>query len=479
MKRANILYVLSRLCIIAGGFFLLPLVFSFYYLDGIHFHYIFTIAGILALSGVTWPFTSKPTELTTREGFLVVNLCWIGFALFGSVPFMTTGYIPSLTDAFFESMSGFTTTGATILCDIEVLPKSLLLWRNMTQWLGGMGVIALAVAIFPFTGMGGAHLFKAEVPGPSKDKISSRISDTAKLLWGVYLIFTVAQTAMLMVGGLSLFDALCITFGTLATGGFAPLNTSIAQIPSPYVHYTTIFFMTVAGINFNLHYWALRGNLTHYFKNPELKLYVSIIGGSTILIALIRVFLGTNFSEELVRDCLFQVVSLMTTTGFVTKDYELWPAATQFLLLLVMFVGGCASSTGGAIKAVRILVLFKYIGTEVKKLFYSRGIFPVKMAGKPVPENLVSNILAFIALYMLFFIFGTLALTCVGLDILSAAGAAAATLGNVGPGLGSVGPVDNFAHVPVVGKWVLSFLMLAGRLELFTVLVLFTGRFWK
>ncbi len=435
--------------------------------------------GILFLSGLLWPFGSKPRELTTKEGFLLVNLCWISLALFGCIPFLTTGYTRSLTDAFFESMSGFTTTGATILRDIELLPKSLLLWRNMTQWLGGMGVIALAVAIFPFTGMGGAHLFKAEVPGPSKDKISSRISDTAKLLWGVYLIFTGVEIVLLMLAGVTLFDSMCITFGTMATGGFAPLNSSIAHFSSAYVHYIIIFFMTLAGINFNLHYWALRGKPRHYFRNPELRLFICIIVGSTIFITLIRSFTGTKPSEEMMRDSLFQTVSLITTTGFVTKDYELWPAATQILLFLLMFVGGCASSTGGAIKNVRILVLFKYIGAEVKKLFYPHGVFPIKLEGKPVTENLVSNIMAFVLLYILFFIFGTITVSCFGMDIVSAAGAVAATLGNVGPGLGTVGPIDNFADVPAAGKWILSFLMLAGRLEIFTVVVLFTGRFWK
>ncbi len=462
-----------------SAFFILPLGFSIYCKDGIHYHFIFNIMGILFLSGLLWPFGSKPRELTTKEGFLLVNLCWISLALFGCIPFLTTGYTRSLTDAFFESMSGFTTTGATILRDIELLPKSLLLWRNMTQWLGGMGVIALAVAIFPFTGMGGAHLFKAEVPGPSKDKISSRISDTAKLLWGVYLIFTGVEIVLLMLAGVTLFDSMCITFGTMATGGFAPLNSSIAHFSSAYVHYIIIFFMTLAGINFNLHYWALRGKPRHYFRNPELRLFICIIVGSTIFITLIRSFTGTKPSEEMMRDSLFQTVSLITTTGFVTKDYELWPAVTQILLFLLMFVGGCASSTGGAIKNVRILVLFKYIGAEVKKLFYPHGVFPIKLEGKPVTENLVSNIMAFVLLYILFFIFGTITVSCFGMDIVSAAGAVAATLGNVGPGLGTVGPIDNFADVPAAGKWILSFLMLAGRLEIFTVVVLFTGRFWK
>ncbi len=479
MKASNIFYVLSRLWLILGGCFVLPLAFSLYYRDGVHVIFISTAAGLAVLSVIVRSFTIMPTELSTREGFLTVTLSWISLAFFGALPFMFSGSIPGLTDAYFETMSGFTTTGASILTDIEVVPKSLLLWRNMTQWLGGMGVIAIAVAVFPFLGVGGAQLFKAEVPGPTKDRISPRISATAKILWWVYLIFTVAQTICLMLGGLNFFEALCVTFGTMATGGYAPLNASIAAYPSPYVQYVIIFFMLIAGTNFNLHYWALKGRPGHYFRNPEFRLFYGIVLISTFLIIAIRFIRGSAFSEELVRGCLFQAVSIVTTTGFVTENYELWPFATQFILLLLMFVGGCGSSTGGAIKNVRIYVLFKYLASELKKLFHPRGVFPVKMAGKLVPENIVSNIVAFIALYMLLFVAGVLTMTFLGLNIDTAVGAVAATLGNVGPGIGSVGPTENYAHIPATGKWVLSFLMMAGRLEIYTVLVLFTPRFWR
>lgn len=479
MKASNVLYVLSRLWSILALCFVLPLAFSFYYKDGLHTIFIATGAGLALLSIIVKSFTSVPSELSSREGFLTVTLSWVSMTFFAALPFMISRSIPGLTDAYFETMSGFSTTGATILTDIEALPRSLLVWRNMTQWLGGMGVIAIAVAVFPFLGVGGAQLFRAEVPGPTKDRISPRISSTAKILWWIYLIFTVAQVIFLMLGGISFYESLCVAFGTMATGGYVPLNASIAAYPSPYVQYVVIFFMLIAGTNFNLHYWAMRGNPGHYFRNPEFRFFYGLIFISVLIVVIIRFLKDFTFSEDLIRSSLFQAVSIVTTTGFVTENYELWPFAAQFVLLLLMFVGGCGSSTGGSIKNVRIYVLFKFLGSELKKIFHPRGVFPVKMGGKAVPENIVFNIVAFVALYVLLFVAGVLTMTLLGLNIDTAIGAVAATLGNVGPGLGSVGPVENYAHIPATGKWVLSFLMMAGRLEIYTVFVLFTPRFWR
>jgi len=420
----------------------------------------------------------KPAELQIREAFLTVTLCWVTFSLFGSLPFLISGYIPGLTDAFFETMSGFTTTGATILTDIEALPKSLLLWRNMTQWLGGMGVIALAVAVLPFLGVGGVQLFKAEVPGPIKDRISPRISETAKILWIVYLFFTLSEIILLMLGGLPFFDSVCVTFGTLATGGFTPTNASIAAYPSPYIHYVVILFMFIAGINFSLHYWALRGKPQHYFSNPEFRFFLLLNAIAIISIMASRFLRGEAFSEEFFRSTLFQTVSIITTTGFITHDYEHWPFVTQIILLALMFFGGCTSSTGGGIKNVRMLIAFKFMSSELKKLFHPHGIYPVRMGERTVPEGLVLNVIGFIAMYILFFFLGVMAMTALGLNIDTSIGAVAATLGNVGPGIGGVGPVENYAHLPALAKWILSFLMMVGRLEIFTVLVIFTRPFW-
>lgn len=430
------------------------------------------------LSLVLWAITEKPKDLNPREAFLIVSLSWISYSFFGSIPFMISGYIPNLTDAFFETISGFTTTGATILKGIETLPKSLLLWRNMTQWVGGMGVIALAVAVLPFLGVGGMQLFKAEVPGPIKEKISPRISETAKILWAVYLIFTIAEIILLKIGGLSLFDSICTTFGTLATGGFTPTNNSIASYPSLFVQYVVILFMFIAGASFSLHYWALRGRLKFYILNPEFRFFTFIIGLSLVLIMVARLIHGERFSEEFFRSTLFQTISIITTTGFVTHDYEKWPYLTQIILIALMLFGGCTTSTGGGIKNVRILVVFKFIGVELKKLFYPHGVFPIRLGNGVLTEGILFNILGFISLYILIFFLGVMAMAGLGLDIDTSIGAVAATLGNVGPGIGSVGPTENYAHIPVLGKWILSFLMLVGRLEIFTIMVLFTRTFW-
>lgn len=430
------------------------------------------------ISLILYAITEKPKDLNTREAFLIVSLSWISYSFFGSFPFVISGYIPSFTDAFFETISGFTTTGATILEDIEALPKSLLLWRNMTQWVGGMGVIALAVAILPFLGVGGMQLFKAEVPGPIKEKISPRISETAKILWGVYLIFTIAEIILLKIGGLSFFDSICTTFGTLATGGFTPTNNSIGSYPSLFVHYVVILFMFIAGANFSLHYWALRGRLKFYILNPEFRFFALIIIISLILIMIARFIHGERLSEEFFRSTLFHTISIITTTGFVTHDYEKWPYLTQIILIALMLFGGCTTSTGGGIKNVRILVVFKFIGVELKKLFQPHGVFPIRLGNGVLSEGILSNILGFISLYILIFFLGVMAMTGLGLDIDTSIGAVAATLGNVGPGIGSVGPTENYAHLPSLGKWILSFLMLVGRLEIFTIMVLFTRTFW-
>jgi len=434
--------------------------------------------GMLGLGLLLKRLCPKPAELSVREGFLIVALTWVVSSVLGALPFMISGAIPSFTDAFFETMSGFTTTGASILKDVEALPKSLLFWRSTTHWLGGMGVIALAVAIFPALGVGASQLFKAEAPGPIKEKISPRISETAKLLWIIYLLFSVVETLLLMGGGLNLYDSLCTTFGTMATGGFSPRNASIGAYKSPYVDYVVIVFMFLAGANFNLHYWALRGKMTVY-RDSEFRFYTGVTLLAVGIIVFARWLAGTVWSESMIRSSLFQTVSIVTTTGFITDDYEKWPLLTRLVLLLLMFVGGCTASTGGAIKNVRVCVLFKYLSSELKKVFHPHGVFPVKLRNKPLTESTVSNIVGFIILYILLFVAGVMCMAGMGLDLDTSIGSVAATLGNVGPGLGTVGAVDNYSAVPILGKWVLSFMMLAGRLEIFTVLVLLMPRFWR
>ncbi len=478
MRLSNIFYVLARLCLLQGCALLLPLAFALYYNDGMILIFSVLAAALILLSLTTKLYRETPSELTIREGFLIVTLSWLSLAFFGAIPFIASGHVNGCIDALFETISGYTTTGATILTDIELLPKSLLVWRSMTHWLGGMGVIALAVAIFPFLGVGAIQLFKAEVPGPTKDKISPRISETAKILWWIYVAFTAAEICLLMAGGLNFFESLCVTFGTMATGGFAPLNASIATY-SPYIQYTVAFFMLIAGINFNLHYWAFKGKPSYYIRNSEFRLFLSVIAIAFVFVVAMRVLSGSNFSEGLLRSSIFQIISIITTTGFITDDYELWPFVTQFVLLLLMLVGASSTSTGGGIKNIRILILFKQIGAEFKKSIRPRGVFPVKVGDKAISEGVVSNTVAFIVLYGMICLGGVLIMTMLGLDIDSAIGSVAATIGNVGPGIGSVGPVENYSHIPDAGKLILSFLMLIGRLEIYTVLLILLPRFWK
>jgi trk system potassium uptake protein TrkH len=376
-------------------------------------------------------------------------------------------------------MSGFTTTGSTILTDIEAMPPSLLLWRSLTQWLGGMGIIVLSLAILPMLGVGGMQLFKAEVPGPTTDRLKPRIQDTAKLLWGVYVLLTGAEVVLLMTGGMSFFDGLNHAFTTMATGGFSTRNASVAAYDSAYVDWIITFFMFLAGVNFSLHYLALRGRIGDFIRNEEFLFYSGLVMVGTILITLLN--MGSTYPDFLdnLRFSAFQVVSIITTTGFGTADYELWPVLCQYLLVFSMFIGGCAGSTGGGMKVARILLLFKHAQVQVFRLIHPRAVRLVKLGERPVDKEVMQSILGFFALYLGVFVAASFIMAGVGMDLTSAGASVIATLSNIGPGLGSVGPVDNFAHVPAFGKLVLAFCMLLGRLELFTVLVLVFPSFWR
>ncbi|MCB0049912.1 MAG: TrkH family potassium uptake protein, partial [Caldilinea sp.] len=412
-------------------------------------------------------------------GFAIVTFGWLLASAFGALPFVFSGAVPSYTDAFFETISGFTTTGATILTDIEAVPSGILFWRSFTHWLGGMGIILLSLAILPFLGVGGMQLFKAEVPGPVADKLTPRVTQTAKILWAVYILLSVAETALLMLGGLSLFDALCQTFGTMATGGFSTKNASIAAFPSPFVQWVIIIFMFLAGANFALHYrFAFRG-WKIYRDDREFLVYVTIIGLASALIYVANTGVWRNFGEPAIRDTVFQVVSIQTTTGFITADYEQWPMLSQLVLFLLMFVGGSAGSTGGGIKVLRIYLLLKFVLAEFSRLLHPHAIIPVRVRQQTIPRDVVMNVLGFFVLYILIFAGGTLLIAAMGYDVATSFGAVAATLGNVGPGLGEVGAIDNYAHFPPIGKWILSFFMLLGRLELYTVLILFVPAYWR
>jgi trk system potassium uptake protein TrkH len=422
---------------------------------------------------------NQKAGLGKREGYIIVSLGWTVFSLFGALPFYLSGQIPSFTDAYFETISGFTTTGASILNDIESLSHGALYWRSMTQWLGGMGIIVLSLAILPFLGIGGMQLFIAEVPGPTPDKLHPRITETAKRLWGIYIVFTLSEFVLLMLGGMSPFDAICHSFTTMATGGYSTKQASIAAYPSPFIQYVIIVFMFLAGVNFTLSYYALRRRFDRVWENDEFRWYLGITLIFTFVIA-IGLFINQKNNPELCfRDSLFQVVSILTTTGFATADYLTWAPLLTFLILLLMFVGGSAGSTGGGIKVVRILILLKNSYMELKRLVHPNAVIPSRLNKIAIQPSIINNILAFIAFYLLMAVIGVMVMSALGYGIETSIGAVAATLGNIGPGIGEVGPSANFSHIPVFGKWFLSFLMLVGRLEIFTVILLFSPTFWK
>ncbi|HEX9885224.1 MAG TPA: TrkH family potassium uptake protein [Longimicrobiales bacterium] len=445
---------------------------------------IFASAVVTFAAGVTtYRLTRLESDLTHREGYAIVTFAWAGTAVFGALPYLFAGVTASPAAALFESMSGFTTTGATIFTDIEALPHGILFWRSFTHWLGGMGIIVLAIAVLPFLGVGGMQLFQAEVPGPTPERLRPRITQTAKLLWLVYLGLTVAQSGLYLLGGMSLFDSVTHTFSTLATGGFSTKNASMAGFESPYIHWVTIAFMYLAGVNFSLHFRAVTGRL-EYFRDHEWRFYTGVVLGSAVLVAAINLASGSYLLngpglEAAARDALFQATSLTTTTGFVTADYELWLPSSQCILFALMFVGGMAGSTGGSMKAVRVLLLLKHTAIQLRKHLHPRAIVLARVGRRVVSEDVMANIVGFVILYFLLLLAGAVAMSFLGMDLVTAFSASVATVGNVGPGLGDVGPTDNYGWMSAPAMVILSFLMLVGRLEIYTVLLLLHPETWK
>ncbi len=488
-----IFHFLGLLILFNGGFMLLSTLVSFLYKDGVTGSLSVAAIITLALGGLAMLFTRKHNkEMNKREGYIVVAFGWIIMALTGSLPYIVTGSIPNFTNAFFETMSGYTTTGASILNDIEAMPKGILFWRSLTHWIGGMGIIVLAIAILPLLGIGGMQMFAAEAPGPSADKLHPRITDTAKRLWLIYFGYTAAETLLLSVAGMSFFDAINHALCTVSTGGFSTKNASVAYWNGqPIIQYIIILFMFLAGTNFVLSYFAFKGKVQKVLHDEEFKLYFKFIAIFTAIAALLIYFRADvsvssinhpmvwGEGESAFRHGLFQVLAIVTTTGFVTADYTLW---TPFLVVFffgLMFLGGSAGSTSGGVKVVRHLLLIKNGFLEFKRALHPSAILPVRYNMKAISGDIVFNILGFFILYMLSFIIGALVFSMFQLDFASAIGLAASSLGNVGPALGDFGPVNNYAALPPLAQWWASFLMLIGRLELFTVLVLFTPFFWR
>ncbi len=442
---------------------------------------LYVSAGIAIMVGLMANrLTVLADDLSIRESYLIVTLSWLGAALFGALPYWLSGATASPLDAFFESISGFTTTGASIFPDPSSLTRGIQFWRDFSQWLGGMGIIVLVVAVLPFLGVGGMQLFRAEVPGPTPDRLRPRISQTAKILWGVYVGLTGAQIVLLLLGGMGLFDAVTHAFGTLPTGGFSPRTQSVGYYSSAYLQYVTILFMYLAGVNFALHYRVLSGRPRSLIVDEEWRFYTLLLALATLIIFVALSIDGTYASVEgTLRIALFQAVSIGTTTGYTTADYVVWPAAAQVVLFFLMFVGGMAGSTGGGMKTLRLWAAMKQGMVELRRHLHPRGVMVTHVGGKVVAEGVILNILAFMLLFVFSFVLGSLLLAMLGIDIVTAAGAAAAAIGNIGPGLARVGPSGNYEAFPAAGKTILCALMLLGRLEIYTVLVLFHPEFWR
>ena len=472
---------------IIGLSMLFPALVGFFYGEANLFAYLYSMVGCLSVSIPVWLLTRRSRKLSIKDGFALVAFAWIVVAIAGSLPFYFTGAIPNYTDAWFEAMSGVTTTGATIIGNvntlphlengIESLPKGILFWRSFLQWIGGMGIIVFTIAILPLLGVGGVQLFKAEVPGPVADKIKPRVKETAKILWMVYVGFTVLQMVLLRLAGMPLFDSICHAFTTMPTGGFSTQNASIAAYNSPLIQYIVIFFMFVAGINFTLHFRTITGNFTALFKDYELKVYIVTIVFATFVIFLSLSASNSDWSHKSFMVSLFQSIAIMTGTGYANADYEMWPYFCQLALFILMFFGAMGGSTSGGMKLTRIIVLIKYAATETRRMLHSRAIIPIRIGERSINDDIVRNTLGFFLIYLSIFVLTALVLTAFNLDLISAFGAAASAIGNVGPAFGEFGPTDNYALLNPIGKWMLSFCMLLGRLEIFTILVLFTRSF--
>ena len=472
--------VLGILLIMEGICMLTIIPVSLYYAEGDLLPVVISTFITLAV-GVLMSqlFRDHNSTIGKREGYLIVTGSWLIFSLFGSLPFTIGNAIPSYTDAFFETISGFTTTGASILTDPESMSHGLLYWRSMTQWLGGMGIIVLSLAILPILKIGSMQLFSAEVPGPTPDKLHPKIRETAKRLWLIYLGFTLSEALLLKLGGMSFFDAICHSFTTMATGGYSTKTASIAAFNTPYIHYVITVFMVIAGTNFSLAYFGLHGRFRKIFTNEEFLFYISLLLAFIIGVTAVLYFSQGHPLEESFRNAAFQVVSIVTTTGYVTSDYCSWGPFLILVIFILMFTGGSAGSTGGGIKMVRLLLLAKNSRQELSRLIHPNAVIPVRLNHKVVPQNMLYNVLAFIVFYFLITGISAMIISAMGYDLASSFSSVAATLGNRGPGQGEVGPTMNYAHFPDFGKWFLSFLMLLGRLELFTVLVLLTRWFYK
>ncbi len=476
--------VLGMILLVFSGFMLMPLGWAVYYEQVETSAFVHSIICTLIFGGVFILLKPKSNKIGKREGYLIVALGWLALCFAGTLPYVFTDITARFSDAFFESTSGLTTTGATIFRDIEALPESILLWRSLTQWVGGMGIIVLTVALLPLLGVSGVELFVAEAPGPKSEKIHPRIKEMAKRLWFIYVGLTGSLCAMLFFfNKMSFFDPLNHSLTTMSTGGFSTKNASIAYFDAPGVQYVIIFFMFLAGMNYTIIYFSFKGKLKKVWASDEFKTYLFFIIGLTLIGSISIYFSTDNTIEKSFREAAFQIISIVTTTGYITADYTAWNNGTTMLFFFLLFTGACAGSTSGGIKIIRHLAFVKNSILEFKRLLHNRAIIRIKIDKKLVSNKTITHILVFLLIYLFLFFGGSVLMSIIlsGSEhpFLTAIGSVATCLGNVGPGIGEVGPVDNFASIPAIGKKLLCVLMIVGRLELFTVLIIFTPYFWK
>lgn len=478
----NFAIVLKNLGIvlICEAFTMFPsLAVSMIYRENDTLAFLYTIILTLITGGALFMIKPRNRTIYARDGFAIAALGWIILSFFGALPFVFSGAIPSLVDSFFEASSGFTTTGASILKDVEILPHGILFWRSFTHWIGGMGVLVLTMAILPNLGAGAFQIMKAESPGPSPGKLVPKLKETAKILYGIYIVITAAEVILLVIAGMPVFDSLVNTFGSVGTGGFSIKNTSIGYYNNVFVDIIITVFMFMCGANFSLYYQALKGNIKEIFKDEEFRLYSCIVTMAIILIAL---NINGDYYESIwqsIRYSAFQVVSVITTTGYATANFDTWPTFSKLILFVLMFIGGCAGSTGGAIKNVRILLLFKIMKRDLLRILHPRAVYSVRFGGKRVEERTLSEVLGFFFMYILIFTVAVLVVSTEGKDIVTSLTSVAATLGNIGPGLGMVGPMGNFSEFSHFTKFILSMCMIIGRLEIYPILLLLMPTFWK
>ncbi|QLY78712.1 TrkH family potassium uptake protein [Clostridium intestinale] len=451
---------------------------SIYYKETEFWSFLYTISILIVLGVILIRIKAKNKNIYSRDGFAIVAIGWILLSFFGALPFYFSGAIPSLVDSFFEASSGFTTTGATILGEIESLSRGILFWRSFTHWIGGMGVLVLVMAILPSTGAGSMQIMKAESPGPNPGKLVPKVKETAKILYGIYLIITIVQLILLKVSGLPLFDSMIHTLGTVGTGGFSSRNISVGAYNNLAAEIIITVFMLICGANFALHYQFLKGNIKGFLKDGEFKLYIFIVTMSIILITFNLNGNIYNSVKESLRHASFQVASIITTTGYATVDFNTWPSFSKLILLLLMFVGGCAGSTAGGMKNIRFLLLFKAAKRDLLKIIHPKAVYKVTLQGKAVNEQTLSEVLGFFFMYVIIFCCSVLIVSFEGKDIVTTISSVATTLGNVGPGLEIVGPMGNFSSFTVFSKIIFSFCMIVGRLEIYPMILLLMPRFW-